>query len=437
MVICKMSNKVAVFGMGYVGCVTAACLSRDGNQVVGVDVNAKKVASIQSGIPPVLEPGLGELLSKATKDGNLNATTSAAEAVASSNVALIAVGTPSAIDGDVSSGAVEHCVRTIARELVSHNRKAYTIVVRSTLLPGILEERLAPILANELGSDWNEEVGLCNNPEFLRETTAIRDYDAPPFVLVGASDETSANAVLAFYDHIEAEKIVTDTRTAAMVKYASNAYHAAKICFANEIGTLARSMKADGVKVMDIVCRDTQLNVSRAYLRPGFAFGGSCLPKDVRALARLAQREGIDVPLLPAVLSSNARHIERGIVEIYQHGSKKVGLIGLGFKAGTDDLRESPLVEVAETLLGKGYDLKIYDPHIAVSELVGQNLTFVEAHLPHLASLLCSAEDVLSHADTLVLGSDVAKEFQMAGFAGALVDLRSDLVACRSIDLSQ
>ena len=422
--------RIAVVGMGYVGCVTATCLARDGNDVIGIDVDFKKVDSINAGISPVFEPGLEELLSRQVESGSLRATTDIDAAVEESDVALVAVGTPSSIDGSVNYEVVKRVTASIGRCLRSLGRP-YTIVVRSTLLPGVLEEVLEPTLEEESGLNVGQDVFLCNNPEFLRETTAIKDYDNPPFVLVGANDETAAKTALQLYANLDCEKIVTTTREASLVKYTGNAYHALKIAFANEIGALAKSFGADGQRVMEVACRDTQLNVSKAYLRPGFAFGGSCLPKDVRALSRYAEQEAQQCNLLRSILPSNDSHLDRAIRLVQQSGTKKVGLVGLSFKSGTDDLRESPQVRLAESLLGQGYEIKIFDPDVRVTELVGSNLHYIDEHLPHLARLLCNdSSEIFSHSDLLIVATSTVD--RLAGwkqYTGQTIDLRKDLVA--------
>lgn len=422
-----MAN-IAVFGLGYVGCVTAACLSRDGHRVIGVDVDQHKVDLVNRGNPPVSEPGLEELVREMAAAGRLLATTNVEEAIAQSDLALVAVGTPSADSGAVNTAAVEGVITAIGQALKKTTRK-YTVVLRSTLLPGILEDRLAPLLSQAAGCELGERISLCNNPEFLRESSAIRDYDQPPFVLVGASDEWQAGPVVDLYRSIEAEQIVTDTRTAALVKYACNAFHALKVSFANEIGTIARSFGANGHEVMNLVCRDRKLNISTAYMRPGFAFGGSCLPKDLRALIRHSEQQALQLPLLPSILQSNDNQLKRAARLIEQSKHKRIGLVGLSFKADTDDLRESPLVVLAETLLGRGYDLKIYDPSIQVKRLHGRNLAYVDQHLPHLAALLVSLPvELYEHASMLVLGTDVADKLDLKfGFSGDILDLRADL----------
>jgi len=421
-------KRVSVFGMGYVGCVTAACLSRDGHHVIGVDVDAEKIAALAAGHTPVHEPGLDELVRQQVAVGRLEATQDVERAVRESEIALVCVGTPSRDDGSVCTRAVHRVVRAIGEEIRRH-QKRMTVVVRSTLLPGILEDELAPLLEEAAGSEIGEQLGLCNNPEFLRESTAIRDYDQPPFIVVGAAESWQAQAALDLYEQVHAEHIVTDTRTAALIKYACNAFHALKIAFANEVGTLAQSLSANGHEVMRIVCRDRKLNISPAYMRPGFAFGGSCLPKDLRALNRHAEREALKAPLLGSILPSNTLHLQRAIGMVEQVGVRRVGMAGLSFKANTDDLRESPQVILAEALLGRGYDLRIYDPGISLGRLTGRNLAYVDRHLPHLAALMVDEPGQLfEHAELLVLCTDVAEALDVSGsYSGELLDLRKDM----------
>jgi len=422
-------KRVAVFGTGYVGCVTAACLSRDGHQVIGVDIDAEKVAALNAGETPVAEPGLGDLVQQQVAAGTLRATEDFKAAIAETDIAMIAVGTPSDRAGAVSTVAVEKVIESIG-EVLRGTDQPYTVVVRSTLLPGILESQLAPLLASSSGRELGGDLKICNNPEFLRESIAIRDYDAPPFVVVGTIDGADADDVLELYSSIDADKVVTDSRTAALLKYGCNAYHALKVAFANEMGSLAKSFGADGQVAMELLCKDTKLNVSKAYLRPGFAFGGSCLPKDVRALTRYAEEEAVRVSLLRAILPSNQEHLNRSIRLVEESGHKKIGMVGLSFKAGTDDLRESPYVTLVETLIGRGYDIKIYDPGISVSRLKGRNLAYVDQHLPHLAALLVEeTSELFDHAELLVLGNDIANEVEIPSrFEESLVDLRRSLV---------
>ena len=419
---------VAVFGLGYVGCVTAACLAKDGHPVVGVDVDADKVAEINAGQAPLRENGLGELIAEQVAAGHLKATTDTARAVAESSIAMIAVGTPSMDDGSVTTHALETVISSIGQAL-RQAPKPYHIVVRSTLLPGLLETQMQDALDAALGPDFPEDVVLCNNPEFLREGSALKDYYNPPYVLVGAATQAQAQPVLDLYEAVEGKRFHTDSRTAALVKYACNAFHAVKVTFANEIGAVAKAMGADGHEVMKLVCEDTKLNVSPAYMRPGFAFGGSCLPKDVRAISRFAEQEALRLNMLSSVLASNESQLKRALKMVRDTGHKKIGLVGLSFKNGTDDLRESPMVDLVQTLAGTGHSVKIYDPNVTLGRLRGRNLSFIDRHLPHLAQMLVTEQDeVLEHADVLLLCTDVADGHDWRAAASGLVyDLRKDL----------
>ncbi|MCO8122502.1 nucleotide sugar dehydrogenase [Stieleria sp. TO1_6] len=427
--------RITVIGIGYVGCVTAACLSRDGHQVIGVDVDAGKVDAINRGLTPVFEPGLEELLKTQVETGRLSATTDLASAIIGSDVALIAVGTPSADDGSTNDQALRRVVQQIGT-ILSGTDQSLVVVVRSTLMPGVLEDVLTPLLAEAMGERVGDRVLICNNPEFLRETTAIADYDQPPYVLVGADGDRAAKVVLDLYSKLSCEKIVTNTRVSAMIKYTCNAFHALKVGFANEIGTLAKSLGADGREVMEIVCKDTQLNISTAYMRPGFAFGGSCLPKDVRALARHAQREGLKTDLIRSILPSNNSHLERAAHLVRSTGARRIGLVGLSFKAGTDDLRESPQVLLAETLLGQGFELRIFDPDVRVTSLIGANRHYIDERLPHLAKLLCeSPSELIEHSEVLIVATSVVDRLDgFDRFTGRIIDLRRDLVVAETCD---
>lgn len=421
-------QRVAVFGLGYVGCVTAACLSQDGHDVVGVDVDPAKVGEINAGVSPISEPGLDEIVAAQVNAGRLRATDSVADAVNQSDIALIAVGTPSGDDGSVTVAGVETVIRSIGTVLRT-SPKPYRVVVRSTLLPGILEEVLRPALQAEVGAQAEGQVVLYNNPEFLRESSAVKDYYQPQYVLVGTDGAADPAPILDLYHSVDAEQIVTDTRTASLVKYACNAFHALKVAFANEIGSLSRALGANGHDVMNLVCKDRKLNVSPAYMRPGFAFGGSCLPKDLRALTRFAEQHAIPVNLLASVLPSNESHLKRALKMIRETKRRKIGIIGLSFKAGTDDLRESPMVDLVETLVGWGSEVRIYDPNVMLGRLRGRNLAYIDRHLPHLAQLLSpQLASVLSHAELLVLTNDVADGLDLgSAFRGQIIDLRKDL----------
>jgi GDP-mannose 6-dehydrogenase len=396
--------RVAVLGLGYVGCVSAAALASQGHQVVGVDVDATKVELLASGRSPIVEAGVDELLARVVSDGSLTATTDAATAVRSAEVSLVCVGTPSARGGTLDLTYVRRVSEDIGRALADHDQR-HVVAIRSTLLPGSITEVVVPALEATSGKRVGEDIGVVVNPEFLREGSALADYRDPPFTLVGSDDAAAAGVVAALYEDIDAELIITDLGPAEMVKYASNAFHALKVTFANEIGVLCKDLGIDSHAVMDVFVRDTRLNISPVYLRPGFAFGGSCLPKDVRSLTASARSRHLDVPVLDAILPSNQRHIEHALELVEATGKRRVGMLGLSFKPGTDDLRESPNVELTERLIGKGYDLRIYDRNVSLARLVGANKRYIEEAIPHVSSLLTEDLDVLlDHAEVLVVG---------------------------------
>ncbi|MBV9169810.1 MAG: UDP-glucose/GDP-mannose dehydrogenase family protein [Chloroflexi bacterium] len=396
---------IAVLGLGYVGSLTAACLSREGHSVVGVDVNARKVEMLNDGRSPVLEPGLDELIGQAVETNKLHATTDVRLAVEQSSVSIICVGTPSKGNGSLQLSYVDGVCRDIGAALAS-SQDYHVVVVRSTVLPGTVEERLIPVLQEHSGRRAGYEFGVCMNPEFLREGTGLQDYYNPSYVIVGELDVPSGDVVEHLYDSIAAPIIRTTLRTAEMVKYASNAFHALKVTFANEIGSVCKAHNIDGRDVMNIFCRDERLNLSAAYFRPGFAFGGSCLPKDVRALLYRARERDIDVPLLRATLESNEAQVRRGVKLVEDTGRKRIGILGLSFKAGTDDVRESPVVSLVETLFGRGYQVCVYDDHVAPDKLIGANRLFLERELPHIASLMASSvEEVVRHSEVVVVAN--------------------------------
>ena len=397
--------RISIFGLGYVGCVSAACLARDGHDVIGVDVNSDKVASIAAGRSPIIEQGLDELLLRVVQEGKLRATVDARQAVLESDVSLICVGTPSNPNGSLNTRYVESVCQEIGLAI---NQKGgyHTVVVRSTVLPGTVEEKVVPILEEFSGRSAGGDFGVAMNPEFLREGTAIADYYDPSFVVIGQFDERSGDAIEEMYAAIDAKKIRTSIMTAEMMKYANNTFHALKITFANEIGNLCKAHGIDGREVMDIVCQDDRLNISPAYLKPGFAFGGSCLPKDLRALMYRSKERDIDSPLLSAIMTSNARQIERGIQMVEKSGHKTVGILGLSFKAGTDDLRESSVVPLIETLVGRGFKVSVFDETVEIPRLIGANLTYIEGELPHIATLMRSTiDEVLDGADVVVVAN--------------------------------
>ena len=395
--------RVNVFGLGYVGCVTAACLAKAGHEVIGVDVNAEKVSMVNAARSPVIEPGLPELLAEVVGAKRLRATTSSERAVAASETSLICVGTPSRANGALDVEAVVRTGQSIG-EALRGRAEPHMVVLRSTVLPGTVEGVLIPALLASAGRRAAIQVAV--NPEFMREGSSLRDFARPPFTLVGCGDPAAASLLRVLYKSVAAPFVQTTIRAAEMVKYASNAFHALKVCFANEIGDACAGLGVDVHEVMRIFLMDRKLNVSEAYLRPGFAFGGSCLPKDLRALLHAARAADVALPLLEALLPSNGMQIRRGVEAVLQARKRRVGVLGLAFKAGTDDLRESPMVALVEALIGKGLDVRIFDPNVAVARLTGANRHYIEEEIPHIASLMCeSIEAILDHAEVLVIGS--------------------------------
>ncbi len=396
--------RISVFGLGYVGTVSAACLARD-HTVVGVDPNPTKVELINAGQAPIVEADLGDLVSTATARKALRATMSAAEAIAETELSLICVGTPSRANGSLELDYLERVATEIGAALADKDER-HIVVVRSTVLPGTMAGTVIPALEKASGKKAGKDFGVCSNPEFLREGTAVYDYYHPPKTVIGASDDESGAALRGLYEWLDAPMIVTSIANAEMVKYVDNVWHAVKVDFANEIGNICKAVGLDSHQVMEIFCQDEKLNLSPYYLKPGFAFGGSCLPKDVRALTYHAKSLDLDVPVLNSLMRSNELQIERGIEMVMAAESKKVGVLGFSFKAGTDDLRESPLVILIERLLGKGYDIRLYDRNVSLARLTGANRTYIEQHIPHLAALMVESVDaVLEHADTVVIGN--------------------------------
>jgi GDP-mannose 6-dehydrogenase len=402
--------RVSVFGLGYVGSVSAASFAGDGHEVIGVDVNADKVAAINAGRSPIVEPGLDELLSRCASEGRLRATTDTAEAIRESEVSLLCVGTPSRKNGSLDLSYLERVTEQVGAAL--KNKSTYhVVVVRSTVLPGTTHELIIPALERESGKTYGDGFGVSVNPEFLREGTALKDFRKPPLTLVGHNHAADASGTIALYQAIDAPLISTSIRVAEMMKYTSNTWHALKVVFANEIGNLCKKLDVDSHEVMDIFCRDEKLNLSPYYLKPGFAFGGSCLPKDVRALQYRAKEIDVELPLISQILPSNKAQIQLALDQILETGKNKVGLLGFSFKAGTDDLRESPLVILAEALLGKGISLCIYDKNVSLARLVGANKEYIEKQIPHLSSLLChTIDEVIDRSEVVVVGNQ-APEF--------------------------
>jgi GDP-mannose 6-dehydrogenase len=403
--------RISVFGMGYVGSVTAACLAEQRHDVIGVDLNPTKIRLINEGQTPVIEPSLGDLVRDAVQEGRLRATGNAAEAVNSTEISLVCVGTPTLRSGKLDLTGIEKVSGELGRALKGKSA-FHTIAVRSTILPGTSDTLVIPTIEAASGKTAGRDFAVCYNPEFIREGTAVADFYAPPFTIIGAHDQVHGQPVAALYAAIDKPLVHTEVRLAEMLKYICNAFHAMKIVFANEVGIIAKSVGVDSQALMQLFCSDEKLNISRAYLQPGFAFGGSCLPKDVRSLAYCAREHDLKVPMLEAVLSSNQIHIQRGIDLILQTGKKRVGVLGLSFKPDTDDLRESPMVELVKALLGEGCQVKIYDEKVKLSAIVGANREFVEKEIPHIGALLeDTIEEVVRHSEVIVVGRD-AREFR-------------------------
>ena len=401
--------KISVMGLGYVGAVAAACLAKDGHEVIGVDPQQTKVDLINAGKTPIIEKDIGDIIAEQVAAGRLVATTDVKSAVAATDVSLVCVGTPSLGNGHIDLKYVRRVCEQIGEGLREH--RGHTVVLRSTLLPGSMRGVVIPTLESVSGLKAGRDFGLCINPEFLREGTAVYDYYHPPKTVIGDVGGPAGGDVLEkVYAHLPGPKIRTDFETAEMVKYADNTWHALKVSFANEIGNICKGLGIDSHKLMEIFCQDTKLNLSPYYLKPGFAFGGSCLPKDVRALAYKAKLMDVKVPIIDAILPSNDEQIERGIRAVIEKGSKKIGILGFSFKAGTDDLRESPMVELVERLIGKGYDLKVYDSNVRIASIHGANRDYILNHIPHISKLMVdSIDEVLDHAGTVVIGNGSAE----------------------------
>ena len=400
-----MSTALSVFGLGYVGCVSSACFAKEGHRVIGVDVSRAKVDMINSGRATIVESGIGELVAEMVASGRLSATTDAAAAVQQSDLSLVCVGTPSRSNGSIDLRYVERVCQEIGAA-IKNKATRHTVVIRSTVLPGSVQRLVIPALESASGKQAGRDFGVCMNPEFLREGTSIRDFYEPPFTLIGTDDRATADAVSGLYAGLDAPVHVTSTGVAEMIKYTCNCFHGLKVGFANEVGNICKVFGVDSHEVMRIFCLDTKLNLSPAYLRPGFAFGGSCLPKDLRAITHHARVNDVPTPILSATLDSNQRQIERAYEMVRAAGSRNVGVLGLAFKAGTDDLRESPMVSVVEMLIGKGANLAIYDRDVSEARLIGSNREYIEHEIPHIWSLMRgSVDEVIDVSEVIVIGN--------------------------------
>jgi GDP-mannose 6-dehydrogenase len=418
--------QVSVVGLGYVGCVTAAGLARAGHEVTGVDVSEDKVSMVNAGRSPIVEPGLGELMAEVRGRGRLRATVSVEEAVRRSEIALVCVGTPGRRNGQLDVEALARVGQQVGQALRRRTGR-YTVVLRSTVLPGTTETVLVPAILQAAGPRWRRRLQVAVNPEFMREGSSLEDFARPPLTLVGSEHAGAVARLRELYEGVEAPFVHAPLRTAEMVKYVANAYHALKVCFANEVADVCEGLGADPQQVMEIFMMDRKLSVSAAYLRPGFAFGGSCLPKDVRALLYGARCADVLPPMLAAILPSNEAQVRGALDTVLAAGKRRVGVVGLSFKDGTDDLRESPLVSLVEGLIGKGCDVRILDRNVSLARLVGANRRYIEEQIPHIASLMCDeVPALLAHAEVLVIGNAGAQAVEAlaaAGPAHTVVDL--------------
>lgn len=380
----ELPLKISIFGMGYVGTVSAGCLARDGHEIVGVDPIDTKVNLINAGCTPIVEADIGEIVAEAVKSKRLRASSDQIQAVRETDLSFICVGTPSQINGNLDLTYIRRVCEQIGQAIKTKAGR-HTVVIRSTVLPGTMRQLIIPVLEEHSGKKAGLEFGVCNNPEFLREGSAVKDFYNPPKTIIGELEQDSGDLLTRLYAGLDAPMIRTDIETAEMVKYVDNCWHALKIGFANEIGNLSKVLGIDAHEVMKIFCQDKKLNISPAYLLPGFAFGGSCLPKDLRALVYTAKTHDLNLPILASILPSNESQVSRGLQLIMDKGHRRVGVLGFSFKAGTDDLRESPIIEVIERLLGKGYDLRIYDKNVKIASLVGANRDFILNRIPHIS----------------------------------------------------
>jgi GDP-mannose 6-dehydrogenase len=426
--------KIAVFGIGYVGAVVAGCMADQGHEILAVDVSKDKVALVNAGRSPLTEPGLPEIIDANVRSGRLVATTDGADAFAKADVSFVCVGTPGLPSGKLDMSYVVGIAEDLGRQLRTPGAfgQRRTIVFRSTMVPGTMSDIVQPVLERESGMKAGPDFGLGYMPEFLREGQGVDDFVRPATVIIGSNHEAAATLLREMNEGNGGQIFVCDFGTAEAIKFTNNAWHALKIAFANEIGAISKSCGADGRKVMEILCADTKLNISRAYLRPGFAFGGSCLPKDVKALVYHAQMRDVRTNVLPALLSSNDAHIGRAVDIVARAGNRRVALLGLTFKPDTDDLRDSPLVELAERLIGKGFDLRIFDPNFSYDSIVGRNRRFIQTALPHVASLIAtSLEDALAHGQTIIVGHKTPAFAGLQSLVGVhhrIVDLASGAV---------
>lgn len=416
---------ISIFGLGYVGCVSLGCLAQNGHQVVGVDVNKTKVNQINSGRATIVEKDIDAIIATQHLLGRIRATTDFREAIFNTDVSIIAVGTPSTAQGHLNLSYIMSVADDLG-EVLREKDSFHVIALRSTVMPGTCE-KIASMIEARTGKQRDVDFAVVSNPEFLREGTAVYDYYHPPLTLIGTGSERAGAIMRSIYEELPAEVIVTDIKTAEIMKYVNNTYHALKISFANEVGNICSSLGIDSHQVMDIFCKDTQLNISKYYFKPGFAYGGSCLPKDLKGLQTLAHDLYLQVPVINSIHRTNEIQMQRAIAVLMRHSHRNIGFLGIGFKAGTDDLRNSPAVELAETLLGKGFTLKIYDQNVHTSKLTGTNKEYIDQHIPHLSKLMVQdIRELVDWADVLVVSTKEAEFTYVLGEATGKVIL--DLV---------
>lgn len=427
--------KISVLGLGYVGAVSAACLAKEGHYVVGVDPNHTKVDLINGGKTPIVEQQIGEIIGEAVSVGKLSATTDIGKALSETEISIVCVGTPSNSNGSLDLRYVKKVCEEMG-DAIRDKPEKHIIVMRSTMLPGTMKDLVIPTLEEHSGKKAGEGFGICFNPEFLREGTAVYDYYNPPKTVIGSSDKESGEVFASIYADLDAPMVMTDLETAEMVKYADNCWHAVKVCFANEMGNVCKEVGIDSHKVMEIFCQDTKLNLSPYYLKPGFAFGGSCLPKDVRAMTYKARSLDLDLPLLNNVIPSNEYHILRALRLVKEKNAKRIGVLGFSFKAGTDDLRESPIVTLIESLIGKGYDIKLYDKNVSLAALTGANRDYIMNQIPHISRLMVdNIDDIVAHSEVIVIGNG-DKEFDSVMTRISEDQSVIDLVRLKNIDIT-
>jgi len=395
--------RLSIFGLGYVGCVSSACFSDAGHDVIGVDTNPLKVQIINEGRSPIVETGVEDLIGRGVKEKRLRATTDPLEAVLESDLSFVCVGTPGRANGCLDLSYVKGACKQIGTAL-ERKQRFHVVAIRSTMLPGTIEDTVVPTLEVYSGKTAGHDFGVVINPEFLREGTAVADFYRPPFTLIGSNDEESADLLERLYAHVDAPVVTIGVKEAEMVKYACNSFHGLKVAFANEVGAICKAFGVDSHRVMEVFCKDTKLNLSPYYLKPGFAFGGSCIPKDLRALTYRAKTADVEVAVLDAILASNRNQIARAVDMVLSTGKKRIGLLGLSFKPGTDDLRESPMVTLIETLIGKGLVVTIFDREVELASLFGANKEYIEREIPHISSLMRRRlDEVIDQSEVVVL----------------------------------